>query len=119
MGDVINPQNRVWKDAESAFTSDAPFLDHTQVLWSKKDGVPAINAAGDKSTGKFKGKYSFPFRIHLPSTVDVTTAPGLTETFALPSHYVERRAEISLNYTLACNLSYGLFRNIASYVFLC
>ncbi|KZT35957.1 hypothetical protein SISSUDRAFT_106897 [Sistotremastrum suecicum HHB10207 ss-3] len=114
LGDVINPQNRVWKDSENAFTSDSPFLDQTQVLWNKKDGVPATNTSGEKSKGKLKGQYSFPFRIKLPLTVDVLTAPNLTETFPVPSHFVERRAEISLNYTLTANLSYGLFRNIAA-----
>ncbi|KZT38176.1 hypothetical protein SISSUDRAFT_1129008 [Sistotremastrum suecicum HHB10207 ss-3] len=107
-GEVINPQNRVWKDEKQAFVSDSPFLNHVVVLFSQK----GENVHGEH--GKLEGHHKFPFRFKLPLTADVETSPGVTESFPLPAQFTERRAEASLNYTIACDISYGLIHKLAS-----
>jgi len=114
LGDVINPQNRVWKDEENAFVSDSPFLDHSQVLFDHKASHTATNSSREQLSGKLRGHYYFPFKLKLPSTVDVKTSPRGTETFPLPGQFIERTAEASLNYTLSCTVTYGLIHKLAT-----
>ncbi|KAF9466643.1 hypothetical protein BDZ94DRAFT_1212834 [Collybia nuda] len=80
------------------------FLDEKQTLWA-----PGLD--GVKNTPKLKGRYTWPFRLILPSMIPVMGAKGKEKkTYNLPPYFSERAGPVYIDYRLVVTVRRGPLR---------
>ncbi|KAJ7592896.1 hypothetical protein C8J56DRAFT_484812 [Mycena floridula] len=89
------------------------FVEDTKILWSKEMGDPrAPSSQPSRYSGKLSGRYSWPFRFVLPSTITLSSSgsPGSHGPFRLPESFLERDSQTTIQYELEAHILRSRFR---------
>lgn len=80
--------------------NEESFLNINHDIWNPALGHPTDDKA---SPSKLKGRFSWPFSIHLPSATSVKDGKG-SKNFSLPPSFSERASTAYIDYKIAVTI---------------
>ena len=104
------------------------FLEQPIITWNRANGDPrAVSPSTSSSSlartrslhtrtsskkfdGKLSGSYSWPFSFRFPTEISLRDSSAESKTYPLPQTFVERSANVNVQYELVVKMTHGILR---------